>query len=519
MSFWDGTRWVDDAQPAHRISPTTTLASVFWAFMLVVGLVGSSALPGPTLGSQPSLRVSPGSGWAGQTVTAAGANLPPRGRVLVVWDGSTEGLTAATVDPKGNLQVSFTVPPAADGVHTVGVTKATGKRQLLAWVSFTLMAASGPTPSPTTTAPIGTPAPGVTAAPGASPTIAPAPTLAPSAGPNPGGSPAPSPTAAPTATPKPAPTSTPTMAPTPAPTPATTARLLFGLGSQAESARVAPITQAAPIHMLSSWYNGPNDLGWMTDSWHRSIYQGAYSAGFALHLITWTPEPETTFAASTGTVCGRAYPLSAGWLDDMRRLAQAFAGPAAGPPLYVTLLTEFQTYPCIDNAWNANAEVNAYYRAMISQYEQAVAIFHQNAPNARVSLGWGGWQADWDDPAIGGGRSMIPYFATAMANSDFVSFQAMHGVSNVARIRAMTDVLGAYGPVMLAHHMPDADTNSLSTVYSTFLDDVTALLTPSSIAGLVGDGLFAWSFLDDKPMQASATTFSVVATGVTAFGR
>lgn len=516
MSFWDGARWVDDAQPAHRISTTTTLANVIWTLMLVVGLVGSSALPGPTLGSQPSLRVSPGSGWAGQTVTAAGANLPPRARVVLVWDGSTEGLTTATVDPKGNLQVSFTVPPAADGVHTVGVTKATGKRQLLAWVSFTLMAASGPTQSPAATAPSGTPAPGVTAAPGPSA----APTLAPKPAPSTGGSPAPAPTAAPTATPRPAPTPGLTVAPTPTPPPpSTTARLLFGLGSQAESARVAPLTQAAPIHMLSSWYNGPDDLGWMTDNWHRSIYQGAYSAGFALHLITWTPEPETTFAASTGTVCGRAYPLSAGWLDDMRRLAQAFAGPAAGPPLYVTLLTEFQTYPCVDNAWNANAEVNAYYGAMISQYEQAVAIFHQNAPNARVSLGWGGWQMNWDEPAIGGGRSLIPYFATAMSHSDFVSFQAMDGASNVAAIRAMTAALGDYGPVMLAHHMPDADTNSLSTVYSTFLNDVTALLTPTSIAGLVGDGLFAWSFLDDKPMQASATTFAVVATGVAAFGR
>jgi hypothetical protein len=488
--------------------------------MLGVGLVGSSAFPGPTLGSQPSLHVSPGSGWAGQTVTVAGANLPPRARILLVWDGSTEGLTTATVDPKGNLTVAFSVPPSADGVHTVGVTKATGKRQLLAWVSFTLMAASGPTTSPAATAPIGTPAPGVTAAPGASPTVAPAPTLAPTPGPSLGGSsPAPSPTAAPTGTPKPAPTPAPTVAPTAAPAPATTARLLFGLGSQAESARVAPLTQAAPIHMLSSWYNGPNDLGWMTDTWHRSIYQGAYSAGFAMHLITWTPEPETTFTASTGTVCGRAYPLSAGWLDDMRRLALAFAGPASGPPLYVTLLTEFQTYPCIDNAWNASAEVNAYYLAMISQYEQAVAIFHQNAPNARVSLGWGGWQMNWDDPAIGGGRSLIPYFATAMSHSDFVSFQAMDGVNNVSAIRAMTAALGAYGPVMLAHHMPDADTNSLSAVYATFLNDVTALLTPTSIAGLVGDGLFAWSFLDDKPMQASATTFSIVATGVNAFGR
>jgi hypothetical protein len=40
----------------------------------------------------------------------------------------------------------------------------------------------------------------------------------------------------------------------------------------------------------------------------------------------------------------------------MRQLAQTFAGTAGGPPLYVTLFTEFQTYPCKDNAFNADAQ-------------------------------------------------------------------------------------------------------------------------------------------------------------------
>jgi hypothetical protein len=34
----------------------------------------------------------------------------------------------------------------------------------------------------------------------------------------------------------------------------------------------------------------------------------------------------------------------------MGRLARIFAGPAGGPRLYVSLFTELQTYPCIDNA-------------------------------------------------------------------------------------------------------------------------------------------------------------------------
>ncbi|TME82909.1 MAG: hypothetical protein E6I45_04950 [Chloroflexi bacterium] len=275
-------------------------------------------------------------------------------------------------------------------------------------------------------------------------------------------------------------------------------------------ARATRIAHQAPIHMLSSWYNGPSDLNWMTDAWHQSIFDSARAAGYALHLITWSDVPETTFTASTGTVCGRPYPLSDRWLGDMRQLAVTFGGPRSGPPLYVTLFTEFQTYPCIDNAWNPNAQVNAYYRAQ---------VFHRYAPNARVSLGWGGWQTRWDDPAIGGGRSMIRHFADAMRSSDFVSFQAMAGDSNVTDIRSMTRVLGAYGPVMLAHHMPDGDSNSQATVYAVFERDLRTLLTRSSIASLVDHGLFAWSFMDDAPIAHSSSLFDFVRTAVRTFGR
>ena len=314
-------------------------------------------------------------------------------------------------------------------------------------------------------------------------------------------------------------TSQPRSTPRPTPRPAPTPRLLFGLGTQAEVARATRIAHQAPIHMLSSWYNGPSDLNWMTDAWHQSIFDSARAAGYALHLITWSDVPETTFTASTGTVCGRPYPLSDRWLGDMRQLAVTFGGPRSGPPLYVTLFTEFQTYPCIDNAWNPNAQVNAYYRALIAQYEKGVQVFHRYAPNARVSLGWGGWQTRWDDPAIGGGRSMIRHFADAMRYSDFVSFQAMAGDSNVSDIRSMTSVLGAYGPVMLAHHMPDGDSNSQATVYAVFERDLRTLLTRSSIASLVDHGLFAWSFMDDAPIAHSSSLFDFVRTAVRTFGR
>jgi hypothetical protein len=491
--------------------------------MLMVGLVGSTALPITTLGAQPKVHLSPTSASAGTSVVATGSGFPARTTIVLTWDGSAQGLPATTVDRGGNLRVAFAVPDTPPGDHTLNFTRSRGGRPV-ASVTFTVTSSTSLGASPTP-APGATLAPGASAAPAppttvpagtASPTLAPsaAPTSAPTAGPGPTSAPTP----APTATPRPTPAPTATPAPT-TPTTPSTARLLFGLGSQAESARAAAITAASPIHMLSSWYNGPNDLGWMTDAWHQSIYDSAYAAGYSLHLITWSELPETTFTASTGTVCGRQYPLSDRWLGDMQQLAQAFGGPANGPALYVTLFSEFQTYACIDNAWSPNTETTAYYTALIDQYTRAVAIFHQYAPNARVSLGWGGWQTRWDEPAIGGGRSMIPFFAAAMGAGDFVSFQAMAGDGNVADIRAMTATLGAYRPVMLAHHMPDADTNPISTVNAVFAADIGTLLTASSVAGLVDDGLFAWSFLNDVPMQSSSTTFALVDAAVTAFGR
>jgi hypothetical protein len=38
--------------------------------------------------------------------------------------------------------------------------------------------------------------------------------------------------------------------------------------------------------------------------------------------------------------------LDCRFLDDLRQPAQTYAGAAGGPPVYVTLVTEFQTYAC-----------------------------------------------------------------------------------------------------------------------------------------------------------------------------
>lgn len=261
--------------------------------------------------------------------------------------------------------------------------------------------------------------------------------------------------------------------------------------------------------MLSSWYNRPEDLAWMT-TWTGQVDQW-YAAGYTLHLIVWsgggTPG---RFDTPYGTACGQPYPMSARFLDDMGQLARTYAGAGT---VYVTLFTEFQTYPCSANEWNPSPEVNAYYRALKDQYLRAVNVFHTEAPNSRVSLGWGGWQARWDTPGTGGGRSMFQYFDDVMRASDFQSFQAMQNDANAEDIRAMTGILGAYGPVMVAHYKPD---NGNQLVWES---DIRTIFTDAYVADLVSRGLFAFSFMDERNMNASPGAYDLARAGVSRYAR
>ena len=273
-------------------------------------------------------------------------------------------------------------------------------------------------------------------------------------------------------------------------------RLLFGMGPEADAARTASLVREAPVRMLTSWYNGPGDLGWMA-AWRGSEVPRAYAAGYSLHLIVYSGDPKGPVATPHGQACGRAYPLSGRFLDDMRRLARIFAGRTGGPRLYVSMFTEFQTYPCTDNTWSQDPAATAYYRTLKDRYLATLAIFHQLAPNASVSLSWGGWQARWDDRATGAGRSLFRHFADVLRASDFQSFQAMASDTNTGDIRAMARTLGAYGPVMLAHYKPDNGSGAV------FAADLRAILTDRYLAQVTGDGLFAISFMDATNLAAS----------------
>jgi hypothetical protein len=313
-----------------------------------------------------------------------------------------------------------------------------------------------------------------------------------------------------TATPTPAPVrSTPRPTPKPTPKPVPPPRLLFGLGPEADGALRLPVVDDAPVHMLTSWYNGPGDLAWMT-GWRTGFVPQAYRAGYTLHLIVYSGQPHERIATKYGRACGEAYPLSDRFLDDMAQLARTFRGRGR---VYVTLFTEFQTYACTNNEWDPNSETNAYWRALKDQYRAALGVFHRLAPNSRVSLGWGGWQTRWDKPSTGGGRSMFKHFADVMRASDFQSFQAMQNDTNVRDVLAMTRTLGAYGPVLLAHYKPDSGSQSV------FNADTRTMLTDAYLRKAVAAGLFGWSFMDERNLSSSGSTYSRIVKAIRRYGR
>src|SRR5258706_12744647 len=61
----------------------------------------------------------------------------------------------------------------------------------------------------------------------------------------------------------PMPTSNPSPLPTIAPSATPSLKLIFGIGSQAGHAMDYKLVKESPVKMLTSWYNGPNDLNWM----------------------------------------------------------------------------------------------------------------------------------------------------------------------------------------------------------------------------------------------------------------
>jgi hypothetical protein len=287
-------------------------------------------------------------------------------------------------------------------------------------------------------------------------------------------------------------------------------RILFGLGTEANGDRSGALAKSAPLGMLSSWYNGPSDLAWM-GSWETTEVPRDYAAGYEMHLIVWSGEPQVTLSTKFGTACGQPYPLSEGFLSDMERLARIFRPPARRT-LYVTLFSEFQTYACDGNEWSGNPQTTAYYEALKAQYMAALKIFHRVAPGSKVSLGWGGWQARWNGPATGAGRSLFKHFADVMGASDFQSFEVINSTTDTSDIRGMTRQLKPYGRVMLAYYRPPEGGAEVTQSH------LKAVLAPAFLARMAGLGMFAMAFMNEEWFANDPASLGMVQGAVKGFG-
>lgn len=266
-------------------------------------------------------------------------------------------------------------------------------------------------------------------------------------------------------------------------------KLLYGVGDQLNSVLASELVRDTPVRMLTTTYHKPSDLSKMTP-WGDAAVPEAYAEGYALHLIVsdWeVDDPEISVTTAHGVGCGRAYVLTSDFPRHMRSLARIFAGQVDGPPLYVTVFQDVNKMGCKDGYYADEASSTAYYKALKDRYLEVLRIFHEEAPNSRVALGWDAWQARNDDPRMGYGRSMFSHFADVLAASDFQSVIAKEPLGNVDDVRQSVRILGEYGPVMVAAYGNKRTDNVAD-------GEVRALLSDVSIAELTGYGLFAWNF-------------------------
>lgn len=288
-------------------------------------------------------------------------------------------------------------------------------------------------------------------------------------------------------------------------------KIVFGLGPSAVAAGKSPLMSAG-IGMVTTWYHGPNQLA-QFEGWRADLIPATYRSGRAMHLVVATWQDPTSIDTRFGRACGQPYPLSAEFLADMRRLARAFAGEATGPPLYVSMFHGLQKLSCANTGYLADRATTNYYLALRDRYFEVMKIMRSSAPNIRIALNWDGWTASYDQPDIGAGRSMFPYFVEAMRASDFQSFSAFETDGNAEHIRQMVKALGVHGPVLLAYYGPHEDPVDV------YLDDLRKTFTPEALAQLVADGLFAFSFRDDDLLRANPPAMTLAAQVVRDYGQ
>ena len=146
-------------------------------------------------------------------------------------------------------------------------------------------------------------------------------------------------------------------------------KLLFGLGDEISAATSAPLYLHGGVNMVTSWYNGPSDLAWMSGYASTDVVSDLYQQGKALELVVWLADEP-------------AYAVSPQFQSDLAKLIDIFKGngPYYGP-LYVVLYTEFETY----------SDQPGYDAQLRTSYLAAVSKIHSLYRQAYVALGFGGY--------------------------------------------------------------------------------------------------------------------------------
>ncbi|MGH2806022.1 MAG: fibronectin type III domain-containing protein [Actinomycetota bacterium] len=257
-------------------------------------------------------------------------------------------------------------------------------------------------------------------------------------------------------------------------------RFIFGLGDQIGVATNRPIFHDAPVKMITSWYNGRGNLGWMSGYQDTDTMSNWYGKGHAMELVVWLANDP-------------AYAVSDQFQTDIELLTRIFKGngPHYGP-LYVVLFTELETY----------SKDPAYFDSLRSAYVEAVERIHATYDQAEVGLGFGGY--GW----LNARTRDLTAWEPAIRISDFVAAQHMHSCNRVDLMKTQVpraiEQLGSYGkPVFVSHFKFWGDEACQRDAWGRFLDEV---WTEANLATFHRQGLRAWGFMDDRYIRGDAAT-------------
>lgn len=259
----------------------------------------------------------------------------------------------------------------------------------------------------------------------------------------------------------------------------------WGLGPEADLVMESQVMKSNDFKVLTCWINSEQDIETWFSQWVETNYlDNLWEKGYIFHIVTYGWKENHA---------------SIEFVEAMDNLSKLISRPDDSKHYVLfSLATEFQTYVEPNNVYNS--ETSNFYQNLIDYLRQAKNTIHNNAPNSRVSFCWGGWQARYDDPNNGGGKSMFPYFADLMAEMDFMSFQLMNSKGSISGqhddLQEMINVLKNYNEhLMVAHYKPDGEYTLEKQ--SAFDADVEKLIDSDYFAEITNQGLFAFSFMDD----------------------